>query len=202
MKLRNFKPELQPRPRLSDSEQSRLSTWLQSHVPIILEIGAGNGEFATNFAQANPETNIIAIEHTRTRASAHKNRLASENLPSPPNLLFLHANAIGTIAHHIPENRIQTIYLLYPNPYPKKSDHHSRWFHLPFFSFLITRLQPSGKIHLASNIPQYLEDALECSSYYKIELESRTPVTQARTAFERKYTERGEQCEEFVFRRL
>lgn len=195
--MRLFKPELQPTPRLEESVLVLLKQWINSSIPLELEIGAGNGEFAVSYSQQNFGKHLVSIEHTRTRASAFKNR-AAEN-PTTKNLLFLHANAIGVTAHYFPEARLDSIFLLYPNPYPKKSDHHSRWFHLPFFAFLVSRLKPGGKLHLASNLSEYLEDALACSKNFEIKLTERITITKARTAFERKYLERGEKCEELVF---
>ncbi len=44
-----------------------------------------------------------------------------------------------------------------PNPEPHNPA--QRWLNMPFFEFLLSRLQPGGQITLASNIPEDIEEA-------------------------------------------
>jgi tRNA G46 methylase TrmB len=64
---------------------------------------------------------------------------------------------------------------------------------MPFFEFLLSRLQPNGTITFASNIPEYIDEAeqqlIKCGSCL---MKSKNCTDSARTHFEIKYLERGE----------
>ena len=71
---------------------------------------------------------------------------------------------------------------------------------MPFFEFLISRLQVGGTITLASNIPEYIEEAQkQLIDVWKLPFVKEViPATSARTHFEIKYLERGELCQQLM----
>ncbi|GAA0314376.1 DUF938 domain-containing protein [Psychrobacter aestuarii] len=165
---------------------------------LALEIGAGKGKHALGFAPAHPDTHLIAIERTRTKFEAFDKLASKEALP---NLTPIHADAIAWSVHALPPASLQHIYLLYPNP--EAHNPNQQWLNMPFFEFLLSRLQSGGKITLATNIESYMDNAeqqatiLWClpSMRYKV------PQNSARTHFEIKYLARGETCWELVMQK-
>ena len=71
---------------------------------------------------------------------------------------------------------------------------------MPFFEFLISRLQTGGTITLASNIPEYIEEAeQQLLNVWKLPYQKeKIAQTSARTHFEIKYLERGELCQQLI----
>ena len=71
---------------------------------------------------------------------------------------------------------------------------------MPFFEFLISRLQPNGSITLASNIPNYIAEAeQQLIELWKLPYQKQVIATDsARTHFEIKYLERGELCQQLI----
>ena len=163
------------------------------HSHIDLEIGAGTGDFAIQYAQNHPERYLIAIERTTNKFTKFKNKLADVQ-----NLLALHADARSVVVHCIPPDSLERIFLLYPNPYPKKKQSNQRWHNMPFFDFLLTRLKSQGELLMATNIEDYFMDyksALPQKSGLEIiEAQAISSETVPRTAFEKKYLLRDEKC--------
>lgn len=162
--------------------------------PICVEIGAGKGKHAQQFAVANPQSILYAIERTTEKFSAMQKLQQQNHLP---NLMPIHADAIAWISHSIYPKQIQKLFLLYPNPEPHNTN--QRWLNMPFFEFLLSRIVDNGTIILASNIADYIHEAkLKLDElglpYQYRQIES----TSARTHFEIKYLQRGEICSELI----
>ncbi len=181
--MRQFKPEKLFKPR--DFVKPELTD------NCYLEIGAGRGLHAVQFARNNPKKQLIAIERTRVKFEDFAKRAKAEELS---NLTPIHADAIPWVVHALPPQFLNGAFLLYPNPEPKNAA--QRWLNMPFFEFLLSRLKPDAKIVLATNITGYFEEAVEQTEQvwklpykaFEVDKESK------RTHFEIKYLARGETC--------
>lgn len=170
---------------------------LPKSTPIDLEIGAGTGMFALRYTLEHPDRHLISIEQTQTRFQKLQNQL---NQTPRPNLTPVHANALGWVTHFVPPNSLENIFILFPNPNPKKSDLNKRWHAMPFMKKLLDSLQSQGKIHLATNEEFYFEEARHYfSEAWNLRIESEqifqagdSDCPEPRTLFEKKYLERGQ----------
>lgn len=160
-----------------------------------MEIGAGKGKHAIQFASSNKDKHLIAIERTREKFNAFQKQAALGELN---NLTFVHADAIAFCVHFIAPNSLDGVFILYPNPEPHNKN--QRWLNMPFFEFLLSRLKVGGFIIIASNIESYMDEACQLLDevwqlpYTKRAIDS----TSARTHFEIKYLARGELCQEII----
>lgn len=182
---RPFKPEKLKPPR------DYISPLIQADRPLVIEIGAGKGKHALQYATAHPNDQLIAIERTRDKFEAFKKLADSAQLA---NLLPIHADAIPWISYTIAPASVDAIYLLYPNPEPHNPN--QQWLNMPFFEFLLSRLKPDGQIILASNIKSYIDNAYEKAKriWCLATDRSTVPLDSQRTHFEIKYLARGETC--------
>lgn len=159
--------------------------------PLILEIGAGKGKHALSFAAQNPDKHLIAIERTRNKFNAFSKLATLQDLP---NLDAIHADAIAWTVHALKPNSVAKIFILYPNP--EQHNPNQQWLNMPFFEFLLSRLQVGGEIILVTNIESYIDNAeyqaakLWClpNTRYRVAVDSQ------RTHFEVKYLARQEVC--------
>jgi tRNA G46 methylase TrmB len=191
---RAVRPEKVPEPKSPPFELPAL--------PLDLEIGCGVGWHPIHYASGHPERFLVAIEHTAAKFARFERRLAGH--PPLPNLLPVHANAISWVTHRLPEASVERIFLLYPNPFP-------RWTSMPFFQRLAATLKAGGTVTLATNLPDYAEEARESlPRLHGLELvrdERILPESlksgdwRPRTHFEKKYLLRGETCFDLVFRK-
>lgn len=158
---------------------------------VCLEIGAGKGKHALQFATAHPQFKLIAIERTQAKFCAMQKLALSAKLP---NLTVIHADAVAWVTHAVPVNSLQKIIILYPNPEPHNPN--QRWLNMPFFEFLLARLQADGEIILASNIASYIDEAEHMAqTVWQLPTQkTRVPNDSQRTHFEVKYLARGETC--------
>ena len=160
-----------------------------------LEIGAGKGKHALGFAAKHPQLHLLAIERTAEKYQAFLKQYQAAPLS---NLSPIHADAIAWSVHGLKPQQLEQIFILYPNPEPKNPA--QRWLNMPYFEFLLSRLQDGGSITLASNIPDYIaEAAAQCQQLWKLPFVQETiPKHFARTHFETKYLERGEPCSQLI----
>ncbi|WP_251359149.1 tRNA (guanosine(46)-N(7))-methyltransferase TrmB [Kangiella sp. TOML190] len=186
--MRVFKPNKLFLPRNFDKPQISENCYV--------EIGAGRGLHALQFAQANPDKQLIAIERTRVKFEDFAQRIDKVRAQKQrlKNLTPVHADAIPWLVHALPPQSLNGVFLLYPNPEPKNAA--QRWLNMPFFEFLLSRLKPEAKIILATNIEEYFAEAKQQAETlwqlpmkaFEVDKESR------RTHFEIKYLARGESC--------
>nr|WP_171497008.1 SAM-dependent methyltransferase [Acinetobacter junii] len=162
---------------------------------ICVEIGAGKGKHALLFTGQNPQTTLYAIERTKEKFLA----MQKQHQLEPREYLYpIHADALPWVVHALHPAQVEQFFILYPNPEPHNPA--QRWLNMPFFEFLLSRLQPNGTITLASNIEEYIEEAeQQLIQLWKLPYEKQKIATDsARTHFEVKYLERGELCQQLI----
>lgn len=191
--MREFHPERVPRPDLP----------LDLHAPFDLEIGAGQGLHAIQYAKSHPERRLLAIERTHTKYAQLARRCAQH--PELAGIIPLQADAIAVVAHYVLEKSLERVFLLYPNPYPKAKHANLRWHNSPFMGFLRTRLKDGAELYMATNLQWYADEAksaMQAKWGFHLERETKiAPQTPARSHFEKKYLARGEICYDLVFTR-
>jgi tRNA (guanine-N7-)-methyltransferase len=185
---------------------------LQSkYAAIDLEIGCGVGMHPIQYALSQSTRALIAIEHTAEKFGKFEGRIRShsEKGHALQNLIPVHQNAIDFVTRWVPQNSLDTVYLLYPNPHPKEKQANQRWLRMPFFGRLLETVRPGGRIVLATNVESYWVEANEFALLtWGLETESdrvfsaaKVPPHRGRTHFERKTLERGGVCFESVWRK-
>ncbi|WP_422665519.1 SAM-dependent methyltransferase [Acinetobacter junii] len=165
------------------------------NTPICVEIGAGKGKHALLFTGQNPQTTLYAIERTKEKFLA----MQKQHQLEPREYLYpIHADALPWVVHALHPAQVEQFFILYANPEPHNPA--QRWLNMPFFEFLLSRLQPNGTITLASNIEEYIEEAeQQLIQLWKLPYEKQKIATDsARTHFEVKYLERGELCQQLI----
>ncbi|WP_201509189.1 class I SAM-dependent methyltransferase [Psychrobacter alimentarius] len=163
----------------------------KDNLPLMLEIGAGKGKHALSFVSKNPNKHLIAIERTRNKFDAFA-KLA--DLQNTSNLNAIHADAIAWIVHAIAPSSVAKIFILYPNP--EQHNPNQQWLNMPFFEFLLSRLQDDGEVVLVTNIESYMDNAEQRATEVWCLPNTRyqVPIDSQRTHFEVKYLARGETC--------
>lgn len=120
--------------------------------PIEIEIGCGNGRFLASRAAKNPGTHYIGIE--RMLGRIRKLNRKAERLPAQ-NVHVLRLEAFYTFYYLLPEHRLRTVYVFFPDPWPKRRHHHHRLFSPRFLDALWMRLEQGGTIQVATDHQLY-----------------------------------------------
>jgi tRNA (guanine-N7-)-methyltransferase len=161
-----------------------------------LELGCGTGMFALDYAKQHPERHLLAIEQTVNKFSTFSRAFEQQPLP---NLLPIHADGALWVDRYLPEASIEQLFILYPNPYPKKKQRNLRWHYMPAMHSILRALKPASQVLFCTNLKWLVDEAtaqfsegwkLELESVEEVQLGARSPLT----LFEKKYLERGETC--------
>ena len=173
---------------------------------LMVEIGAGVGLHPIQYAQAHPESYVIAIEKTIEKFQKFAKRL--QNHTGINNLQAVHANAVEWITRQLQPGEVDAYYILYPNPYPKTAQKNKRFMHMPFMSQLWKTLKVGGTLRLATNEQFYFEEAQAVFSAQNNLTQvfagqvDRSQIGKGRTHFERKYLEREWPCYQLEMKKL
>lgn len=108
----------------------QLQTWRDPNAPLYLDMGCGRGLASRQLTQRFPEAQVLGIDK-----SAHRLRDA-------PPLTHQLALVRGELEDLIPlmvavHWKATTVYVLYPNPWPKSTQAKRRWPHHPLFPLLV-----------------------------------------------------------------
>jgi len=121
---------------------------------VILEIGSGMGEATAGIAQANPQTGYVAVEmHSPGLAAL----LILINQMELENIRLIREDATYLLANHIPDNSLDGIHLLFPDPWPKNRQHKRRIVQSEFIEMVGRKLKPGGFIHIATDWQPYAD---------------------------------------------
>lgn len=195
--MRAFDPKKVPKPPGLDE-----FNWSLTKGPIAIELGCGTGVHPIQFSKEHPNECMIAIEQTQNKFASFEKQLGEH--PELNNLFAFRADAIWWCAHNlVPEVKLDKIFILYPNPNPKESQANKRFHNMPFMGFLLSHLRSGGTLTLATNIDEYAQEAkIKFVSNWDLKLASESELDSnhaPRTAFEKKYLDRGERCFNFIF---
>ncbi len=122
--------------------------------PVALEIGFGNGDALACQAAAHPENNYLGIEVHRPGVGRLLARIAAEGLA---NVRVVCADAKEILTRNIPDDSLAAVYVLFPDPWPKKRHHKRRLVQPEFVQLVRRKLKPGGVLHLATDWPAYAE---------------------------------------------
>jgi tRNA (guanine-N7-)-methyltransferase len=167
--------------------------------PLVLEIGSGMGETTAQIAQADPQTDFIAIEVHGPGVGSLLKKIAALELK---NLRIIRHDAVEVLERMIPDGALAGIHLFFPDPWPKKRHHKRRLVQAPFAALAARKLAPGGYIHAATDWPEYatqIEEVFSSNSFFVKELKERRdrPVTK----FERRGIALGHPVRDLIFQR-
>lgn len=158
--------------------------------PLEIEIGCGNGRFLAVQAAKHPDTHYIGIE--RMLGRARKLNRKAERLPAK-NLHVLRLEAFYTFYYLLPEHRLKTVYVLFPDPWPKRHHHRHRLFSPLFLDVVWMRLEKGGIIQIATDHQQYFQSIREsflASPRFR-EVPAMTRTEEEQTDFEQLFLRQG-----------
>ena len=123
----------------------------------IIDIGAGYGESTLAISKADSGKQIIACEKfiDRINKIAQKSHLYSLN-----NISIFHGNVHQLLDEYCSHKSISEIWILFPDPWPKKRHFKRRLINANFFNKLRKFLKKDASIHIATDSKSYISDIL------------------------------------------
>lgn len=129
--------------------------------PICIEIGMGRGDFIIDMARAIPNMNFIGIEINESQMVNAVNNLQNKKRP---NLKLICMDA--TYLDKVFGKEINTIYLTFPEPWPKKIDDRKRLTHPVYLKLYDKIFKKKKHIILKTDNKGYFARSLEYLSNY------------------------------------
>jgi tRNA (guanine-N7-)-methyltransferase len=129
-----------------------------SQTQLVLEIGCGNGHFLTAYAAAHPARLCVGIDLRLERITK---ALRKRDHASLSNLHFLRCEARDFL-HELPAGvQLLDIYMLFPDPWPKKRHHKNRLLQAEFLDELAARAGQGSRFFFRTDYKPYYDEALE-----------------------------------------
>ena len=147
----------------------------RENAPLHAEFGCGKGVFIAQMAALHPEVNYVAADIKRDILGvARRNVAAQFSGGDPANLRLLNFNVDFADAVFGPSDRIERIYLNFPNPWPKERHRKRRLTHPRLLAVYGRFLAPGGEIHLKTDDRDLFLDSLGYFAASGFEITCRT----------------------------
>ena len=123
----------------------------------IIDIGAGYGESTLAISKSDSTKHVIACE----KFIDGVNKIAEKSfLDSLTNISIFHGNVHQLLDEYCPHKSISEIWILFPDPWPKKRHFKRRLINANFFKKIRDFLKKNAIIHIASDSKSYISDIL------------------------------------------
>ncbi len=122
--------------------------------PIYLEIGSGRGEFILQKAKQNPQINFLGIDSKEKRI---KTILRNMTENSQNNLRLFRSFVDKETMQIFPDAIFSKVYILHPDPWPKRKHHRRRLINQGFLNVLSQKMKINAEIELATDHREYAD---------------------------------------------
>ena len=143
--------------------------------PLHVDLGCGDGTFLFALATRMPEKNFLGIERragrvekacrkagkidigagrspaTKTGKPARVDEPGGESI----NMRMLHFETAYAVKYLLPERSVETFYLLFPDPWPKRRHHRRRMVTTDFLRTIWAALEENGILRIATDHLDY-----------------------------------------------
>jgi tRNA (guanine-N7-)-methyltransferase len=120
--------------------------------PVEVEVGFGKGRFLLAEAAARPGTNFLGIEHALPYLRLVRHRALAGGLA---NVRLVAANARDIFDRLIPDASLAAVRVLFPDPWPKRSQHGRRLVDREFAAAIARALVPGGALDIVTDNADY-----------------------------------------------
>jgi len=126
--------------------------------PIKLEIGFGMGNFLIEMAAKEPDNNFIGIDFYHKGIRKLMTRIKKLQLE---NIRVVYGDIRSKIPVLFKDRELNTVYINFPDPWPKKRHIKRRLIRPEFIRQLAQKLSSNGKIYIATDSKNYAHEILK-----------------------------------------
>jgi tRNA (guanine-N7-)-methyltransferase len=121
---------------------------------LVVELGFGRGEFLRALAAAAPGVAHVGVDLSHRRVLKMARRLAKTE---ERNIRLIEARAEDVVRDALAEGSVETFWINFPDPWPKKRHHRRRLLQPALVGALARRLVSGGGLHAATDHVGYAE---------------------------------------------
>ena len=131
--------------------------WRETPANLTLEIGCGHGHFLTAYAEAHPQEFCLGVDIIEDRVLRAERKVRRAELT---NVHFVRADA-RMLLEILPETiRLNRIFVLFPDPWPKRKHHKNRLIQPEFLDLLAKKAAFGANLHFRTDYDPYFDKAL------------------------------------------
>ena len=124
--------------------------------PLHVDLGCGDGSFLCGLAQRLPDKNFLGIERLSARIRSSARKAASLG-----NVRLLQMESSYAVRYLLPAESVETFYLLFPDPWPKRRHHRRRIVTPDFLDSVHVALEQNGITYIATDHLDYFRKIKE-----------------------------------------
>ena len=121
-----------------------------------LEIGFGGGEHVAAHAKANPHAGLLASEVFVEGLAKCLSAIEAEGLTN----VRLWDEDARALVERLPDACLDRVFILFPDPWPKKKHHKRRIIQPDFLDALARVMKPDSRLRFATDVRSYADEAL------------------------------------------
>lgn len=148
---------IEPGKELFDSIKHSWSNYFGNHHSLILELGAGRGDYTVELAKLFPDKNFVGVDYKGDRLW-YGSQIAKEF--DLKNVAFLRTG-IERLEDFFEKDSVEEIWITFPGPRPKKSQANRRLTHPKFLELYKFILAPNGIVHVKTDSELVYEYTVE-----------------------------------------
>ena len=125
--------------------------------PLWLEIGFGSGEHLLNQAQLNPDVVLFGCEPYINGVASLLAKIKEKRI----NNIFIYPGDVRNLFDVLPSNSIDRVFLLYPDPWPKKRHNRRRFVNPEYLIPLCRVMKIAAQFRIATDVKEYCSHAFQ-----------------------------------------
>jgi tRNA (guanine-N7-)-methyltransferase len=155
--------------------------------PLQVDLGCGDGDLLCELARKFPEKNFLGIEKLVGRVAKSCRKSAQLE-----NVRVLNIESAYAIRYLLPEQSIETFYLLFPDPWPKRRHHRRRIVTADFLNSVHRALASDGRFYIVTDQLDYFQQIRKTAeNHHGFAIVSAADMDLPATKFQRRFVDAG-----------
>ncbi len=166
-----------------------------------LDLGCGRGSFTSELARLHPQRLVLAADIMIGRLRKLAGRNHRENIN---NVIPLRVEAGPLLSFMLPDNTIDRLHILCPDPWPKGKHRGNRLISSNLLRHLHRVLKPGGIFHFSTDDIGYYEHVMKVVSLSDLfnPINPQPDISELKTDFEERWNQQGKVVQHRYWQRL
>lgn len=166
--------------------------------PLQVDLGCGDGSFLCALAQRLPDKNFLGVERLLGRINSTAHKIDKYKID---NARVLRMESSYAVRFLLPPASVETFYLLFPDPWPKRRHQRRRVVNQNFLHAINTALIPGGTLHIATDQRDYFEQ-IKTAASSAFEFVDLADIDLPVTKFEQRFRQQGAPIYRLALRKI
>lgn len=174
----------------------------QKYDKIEIDLGCGNGEFSAKLAEKYSDRLIISSDILLGRLRKTASKIHSRN---SENSIIIKVESGALLSYIVPDNSIDRIHLLCPDPWPKKKHRKNRFLSSNICSQIHRVLKKDGIFHFSSDNRNYCLETkknIKNSHLFSENIDAIQDIIHFKTNFEKRWESKGKKVGHYAWKKI